>query len=115
MPIGLNTIWQVTDRFSLTLNGQFDWLLSGRQFSDDSSGGVYNDQDEGYGVRVSVKAQADFNKIGVFVEPFWRYWQIQNSQPQYFKVWYSGAWHLVEEREPYNKTQELGLRVGISF
>ncbi len=115
MPLGLQAAYQVTDRFSLALNGQFDWLLSGQQFSDDSSGGVYNDQDKGYGVRVSVKAQAELGKVGVFVEPFWRYWQIQNSQPQYFKVWYLGAWHLVEEREPYNKTQEWGIRAGITF
>ena len=115
MPLGLNATYQVTDRFSLTLNGQFDWLLSGRQFSDDPSGGVYNDQDKGYGARLSLKAQVDFDKIGVFVEPFWRYWQIQNSQPQYFNVYYDGTWYSVEEREPYNKTQELGLRIGISF
>lgn len=115
MPLGLTAAYRVTDRFTLALNGQFDWLLSGRQFSDDSSGGVYNDQDKGYGVRVSARAQAELSNMGVFVEPFWRYWQIQNSQPQYFRIWSGGAWYWVEEREPYNKTQEWGIRAGITF
>lgn len=121
MPIGLNLVYAPTESFSLTLNGQFDWLLRGNQYSrmtdipgylSDSS----NRQDQGYGVRVSVKAAVNLSRsMGIFIEPFWRYWHIQNSNEQWY--YYNAdptlpAFALIE---PFNTTQEYGIRAGISF
>ena len=65
-----------------------------------------------------MKAEIDFGPFGVFIEPFWRYWKIQNSA----KAWYD----LVDEDgnptgyggyiiEPFNITREYGIRTGITF
>ncbi len=121
LPLGSDLKWQLSERTSLTLNGQFDVLLHGNQYSrvtdlpgfaDDAS----NRQGEGYGIRVSLKAQTDISKsFGVFIEPFWRYWHIQNSDEEWF--YYNGdpsqpAFPLVE---PFNTTHEYGFRVGVAF
>lgn len=121
MPIGAHLVLDVGDHFSLSLNGEFDWLIHGNQNShlDDSwnKDSVSNNQDHGYGVRASVKAELDVGPIGVFVEPFWRYWKIQNSA----KAWYDiydeggeivGTGYIVE---PFNITREYGIRAGITF
>ncbi len=120
LPVGLNFTYAPGERFSLTLNGQFDILLHGNQYSrmtdipgylDDAS----NRQDQGFGARVSVKAALDMKGCGLFIEPFWRYWHIQNSN----EVWYyynadptMPAFALIE---PFNTTHEYGIRAGIMF
>ncbi len=120
MPIGLDFTYAPTPRFSLTLNGQFDWLLHGNQYSrmTDTSGfldDASNSQDQGFGVRVSVKAAVNLHKMGLFIEPFWRYWHIQNSA----EVWYyyngDPSMPAMSLIEPFNTTQEYGIRAGISF
>lgn len=121
VPLGASLEWQVADAFSLSLNGEFDWLIHGNQNSHTgdtfvNADSVSNKQDKGYGVRASIKAEVDMGPFGVFVEPFWRYWKIQNSQ----KVWYEGVdihgdpyeGYIVE---PFNITREYGIRAGITF
>ena len=121
IPLGGSLVWHAGDVFSLSLNGQFDWLIHGNQSSHTgdmfiNADSVSNKQDKGYGVRASVKAEVDMGPFGIFVEPFWRYWKIQNSQ----KVWYEGMdiygnpyeGYIVE---PFNITREYGIRAGITF
>ena len=106
MPLGLQIKYQATDRLKLSLTGQFDWLLAGQQYSDISgTGGITNDQTQGYGVRAGLRADwALTSWANVFVEPFWRYWHVQNSEIC------CGGWY-----EPFNTTREYGVRVGFAF
>ena len=98
-----NTRW-----WGAALNGEFDYLFMGKQMSHLSRLGypddVRNDQRHGFGVRVSLKIQANILRDdSVFIEPFYRYWQIAESKMAYGFV------------EPYNTTEEFGIRLGVSF
>ena len=123
IPLGAFLKYDMTDYLSFTLNGEFDWLIHGNQNShvDDSwnVNSVSNPQHKGYGLRLSFKGKLDMGKFGLFVEPFWRYWKIQNSS----KAWYNlldehgniivpNAGYLVE---PFNITREYGIKAGITF
>ncbi len=87
------------------LRGEFDYLLVGWQNSHMTTGKLRHDQHEGYGLRVSTKLQVnlDGKKTGLFVEPFYRYWNIRDSQER-------GGY-----MEPHNTTKEIGLRAGLTF
>ena len=91
--------------WELDLRGELDYLLFGWQNSHISGDNIRHDQHSGYGLRLSAKVQVnlDGKKTGVFVEPFYRYWDIQDSEGN------SGY------MEPHNTTKEVGLRAGITF
>ena len=112
IPVGFNLNKQMGGGFSLTLNAQGDILLSGRQISKiDGIDNVHNTQDEGYGLRASLRIQRDFGGFGIFAEPFYRYWHIQTSEPQY----YTDGYYVYTLTEPKNETREAGIKIGIMF
>lgn len=113
MPIGLKAKQELSNGWSLSANGQLDVLLSGRQSSKDIGGelSIRNKQDEGYGLRGSVKLQKDFKNFGIFAEPFIRYWHIQNSD----KALVTDGVYIYEFVEPKNETREYGLKIGLVF
>ncbi len=100
IPLGAHLEWDMTQQFTLTFKGEFDWMVYGNNNSGDD---LSFKQSQGYGLRVSAKGQINLDKIGVFMEPFYRYWHIQNSTVEYGYV------------EPKNNTKEYGLRLGIAF
>ncbi|MBR2082847.1 MAG: hypothetical protein IJ876_07605 [Elusimicrobiaceae bacterium] len=120
LPIGTDLKYTLNDRVTLSVNGQFDILLHGNQYSrmtdlemfmDDAS----NRQSQGYGIRASAKASVDLGKIGVFMEPFWRYWHIQNSSVETFYYDRDPSNPGLDLWEPFNTTHEYGIRAGIMF
>lgn len=114
-PIGFFGKYNGPDGWTLSLNGEFDYLIKGRQYSGDSA--YYKDtthhQSDGYGVRAGFRIAKEFNSMGVFVEPFWRYWHIQNSDIEI--SWRKDIPYGVSSLEPKNHTHEYGLKAGISF
>ena len=90
--------------WEFALRGELDYLLFGWQKSH-MSPTIRHDQHEGFGLRISAKVQLnlDGNKSGLFVEPFYRSWEIQDSEV-------SGGY-----LEPHNTTEEYGIRAGITF
>ncbi len=118
MPIGMNLKYRTENGWQVVLNGEFDWLLRGTQYSGEMMGildGNTNDQNEGYGVRVSLKAEKSLGKVGLFIEPFWRYWHIQNSTIGHKDIIGAPGWFMDGFYEPKNYTHEYGLKAGISF
>ena len=87
------------------LRGELDYLLFGWQNSHMLGGNIRHEQHEGFGLRVSAKAQVNLGggKTGIFVEPFYRMWNIGESE--------SNGGYI----EPHNTTKEAGLRAGITF
>ncbi|MBR4592460.1 MAG: hypothetical protein IKO35_04555 [Elusimicrobiaceae bacterium] len=87
------------------LRAELDYLLFGWQNSHMDTGNLRHEQHEGYGFRLSAKVQVnlDGRKTGIFVEPFYRFWDIQDSE--------SNGHYM----EPHNTTKEFGLRAGITF
>ena len=121
VPLGLNLTFEMGSSSRFTVNGQFDWLIPGNQNShvDDTwnVGSVSNKQDKGFGLRVSGKLETDLGGIGIFVEPFYRYWKIQNSDKVTYYEYDPGtsAWYEGQMWEPFNITREYGIRAGITF
>ena len=119
MPVDMAFKYQLNNRFNLALKTEFDFLVSGQQYSGPIVGyesmGVYNSQEQGYGLRASLKLSATAGFAEFFIEPFWRYWQIQNSDEaeQYIKI--GGTWYEQVVYEPFNTTQEYGVKVGVKF
>ena len=69
------------------------------------------EREEGYGLRGSVKLEKRFSKFGIFVEPFIRYWHIQNSEEAYAQM----GPYVITIIEPKNETREYGLKIGLTF
>lgn len=120
MPIGFNTNYKVNEYFKIAFKTEFDYLLSGEQYSGeivgyDVSESVRHSQEQGYGLRAGLRFSAMISSAEVFVEPFWRYWHIQNSEKEYQYVKIGGTWYQQLTYEPFNTTQEYGVKVGIAF
>ena len=110
-PMGVDARFKLVRNWNLTLKGEFDLLLFGQQTSNlgDVMPGLpvlTFEQNSGYGWRFSARAEKGFKKFGLFAEPFFRYWSINQSEPDgYFYAFI----------EPYNETVELGIKVGLIF
>lgn len=121
MPIGGRLTMDMGSHIRLTLGGEIDWLIRGNQNSHIRGGNfdsLSNRQEKGYGVRVNAKLETEIWKLGAFIEPFWRYWKIQNSKPvTVYEVDGSGnpTGNTMDFWEPKNYTREYGIRVGITF
>ena len=98
MPVGYQ-FHQITDApwsFGATIEG--DLLLFGVQKSDLGYLDVSNDQHEGLGFRAAVKLQKKSENCIFSIEPFFRYWDIDDSDVE------NGFY------EPANETTEFGIQ-----
>lgn len=117
LPIGIDVHGPLNEEWYANFNIEFDVFLQGRQKSHlgDAIAGlntVNNDQENGYGVRGSLRFMKDNEKADLFIEPFVRYWHIDDSDIS--AVTYGGV--LVGYGlEPENKTLEVGAKVGLNF
>lgn len=106
LPMGVDLKQPLGPAWALGLNGEFDVFLYGHQksFVDTTSGSVAkNVQNEGYGLRASLRLEKTANPIGFSLEPFVRYWDIENSD-----IADGGM-------EPSNTTREIGVKMGMIF
>ncbi|MBO7605100.1 MAG: hypothetical protein J6S61_01355 [Elusimicrobiaceae bacterium] len=131
IPIGFRLVKGSDGGFKISFISEFDWLIHGEQasqignvveqmFPEVETNYVYNYQRRGWGARFSVKLEAPVTKhAGIFVEPYFRMWKIQNSSwgegdvhtyEGYYEYWYN-----IPFKEPFNVTKELGIRAGIYF
>ena len=95
----------VSGIWGFSFKGEIDYLLYGWQYSHMPKGTVRNKQHSGYGLRISakIKLNLDRKKTYIFVEPFYRFWNIQDSD-------INGGY-----LEPHNTTKESGICMGIIF
>jgi len=108
LPAGMRARFRLVNKWDLILTGEYDIFLSGRQESD-IAGAIINDQQTGYGLRASAQLAKNFGGISLFVEPFFRYWNIGDSEAAYS---YALGEYLYE---PANHTNEYGVKIGIGF
>jgi hypothetical protein len=103
---------------------EYDFWLNGEQAShfedmyDDTgvSAGwdpVYNKQEKGFGLRGSLKIDKAFSRMKLGIEPYYRYWKVEDSEKQV--VTGPGVLGVNEVFEPQNITQEIGVKVGLIF
>jgi hypothetical protein len=117
IPFGVKAKVSLPRNWALTLGGELDWLLMGKQNSRMSDiNPYYNnltfDQSNGYGARLSARGDKAFKKTGIFIEPFFRYWNIKESDPAVLTF---GGAPVGMYVEPDNTTTEFGLRAGLFF
>lgn len=116
-PIGIEAVTNFNNGWSLGAAIEYDVLLWGKQKSHlgDFLPGlnvVENEQNTGYGVRGSIKFVKKSGKIDFILEPFIRYWNINESKVA--DVTYYGA-YLTSAVEPKNNSTEIGLKFMIGF
>jgi hypothetical protein len=73
---------------------------------------MVNRQDNGYGLRGSIKFLKKGSVVDYYVEPYIRYWNIEQSKGQYMSI--DGKAPLIYA-EPANSTTEVGSKFGIQF
>jgi hypothetical protein len=91
--------------WSFGFGAEFDLLIMGNQRShlsdyDPTQPDIDNHQNSGHGYRASVKLQHKGKKAIFIVEPFFRYWDIDDSEVEY------GVYY-----EPANETTEYGIQL----
>jgi hypothetical protein len=115
-PIGLTGWTQLGRGWLLGITAEYDYLWVGMQKShlgDAVSGAptVENRQKTGYGLRGSVKFQKKLAGIGLNIEPFIRYWNIDRSEDA------TGTFPGIRftAYEPHNDSLEYGLNLSFVF
>lgn len=110
-PIGLENIIVLDGDWSIGGTAEFDLFLYGLQKSHLGYLTIDNRQKEGYGVRGSVRFQKKGKEVDWAIEPFIRYWWIDDSDSEYFyyESFYEEFW------EPENNSTEYGVRFVVKF
>ena len=116
LPLGVETLHQITSRWKIAANLEWDIFLYGEQtsyLSDVNSGypDLENNQDRGYGVRGSTKIIKEGDNVNLFCEPFFRYWRIHDSDV----VTAIGNTYAASGLEPDNNTTEYGVKFGLQY
>ena len=113
LPVGFNYTYQPNKDWRIVSNAEYDYFISGWQksyLSDVPVPGYFdvrNNQKHGYGVRGSIKFIKILPFVNLSIEPFVRYWHIDDSN-----VANAG---LIDGMEPENTTIESGLKAGVEF
>ena len=115
-PVGIALIKILPEGWTISAEAEFDYLWFGKQKSylSDASAllpDIENDQDQGYGLRGSIRVEKKFVYTSFFVEPFVRYWHISRSDDTIV----AGSGLFVFGYEPKNNTTEIGAMVGLKF
>jgi len=110
LPLGAEMTSQLGDGWSWGLSGELDVFLWGNQSSHSTlfwkfMGWDVDDtyQPRGSGMRGSIKLQKKGDKVDLIIEPFIRYWKINESE-------ITGGGY-----EPTNSTLEAGVRIMLGF
>jgi hypothetical protein len=117
LPIGFETNFPMSSGWSFGTTFEYDIFLGGRQKShlEDVSSSyetLTNDQSSGYGLRGSFRITKVNDGMDIFLEPFVRYWHIDDSDisPTIFSGTIVGY-----GLEPENKSTEYGVKLGLHF
>jgi hypothetical protein len=116
-PIGIETITELDDVWSMGVTVEFDYFWKGIQKShlsdaDPLFNDLENDQDDGYGVRGSIKLLKKGEMINLIIEPYVRYWNIKKSEEE--PVTFAGV-IFGSGCEPKNNSTEIGGKIAVQF
>lgn len=111
-PIGVEIITPLENGWSVGVMFEYDYFWKGKQKSHlGEIPGYYdieNDQNDGYGLRGSVKFQKKGDRIDYAIEPFIRYWNIKDSEITTDPA--GRSW-----MEPKNNSTEFGVKFAAKF
>jgi len=110
IPVGCEFVFRSYGKWLMTLTAEYDWFIKGQQTSElgrfRGLRDVENDQDHGSGFRASLRLDHENERF--FIEPYFRLWNIGKSEVEHAG---SGFYVL----EPKNRTQEIGVNLGMAF
>ena len=117
-PVGIEVITSLEDGWSIGATAEYDFFWWGRQIShlsgiDSTIGDMENDQKKGYGIRGSVKVQKQIKDrtLIIVIEPYIRYWNIEDSETSFFRA--GSVWDLGWEAA--NNSMEIGSKIAMKF
>lgn len=120
LPMGAYAAFDMPNNWETDFNAEYDILLQGMQKSFLSDGNQFfgsnypdlvNHQDHGFGVRASVKFLKRGCVVDFYVEPYVRFWNIEQSKEE--TILLDGTMQSLVE--PKNNTTEVGSKFGIQF
>jgi len=125
LPLGVIHRFAINDdRAKIETTLEYDYLISGNQYSGLSSlngsrgGNTYsgipnsnNTQNSGYGLNLTVMYKEDSWGVG----PYFKYWNIQQSQTNTAVITINGTRYNSSAYEPANNTKEYGLKAIYRF
>ena len=114
IPLGLNVDFSLTREWSVSVLGEYDFLLKGIQQTYSKIDYVKHRQNQGYGLRSEVLLNRSFNKHVLSIGPFINYWNIKQSNAAANILNSSGAIRSYSV-EPKNTTTELGIKIKYGF
>ncbi len=112
-PIGITTKTALDNGWFIGVTMEYDFFWSGVQKSylsdvDSRIGDVENDQHNGYGLRASLI----FQNSTFVIEPFFRYWNIEDSDAAFITAL---GRPIAIGIEPENNSTEIGLKAAYIF
>ena len=114
LPVTLTHTRRLANGNELAFTAEYDLFLSGKHVSDLTPfdmGRITNTQNSGYGLRASVAYAGSATRFDWVVEPYLRYWDIDDSDP----VVLLGQDAIGLLWEPANTTTELGVQARFVF
>lgn len=117
IPAGIEAVADLGNNWFLGANLEYDCFLWGIQKSDLSDvdpgfNDVENKQTSGYGFRGSISITKKYKKAGYVIEPYIRYWNIEDSGIE--PVTYHGT-YVIYGIEPCNNSTEIGCKLAVTF
>lgn len=112
-PVGIKIKMQYAKGWSLTPEFEYDFFWHGEQESETgylaaNRDNIVNDQEEGYGYRLSLTLAKKTVQAGYSFQVFYRYWDIEDSKITLDS--FGAPWI-----EPENDTVEYGVNFSILF
>ncbi len=116
-PLGVTVSKQLNADWQISLNGEYDIFIQGKQKSHLSDvsplvGDITNTQDEGFGARGFIEAKKFGDRYNFVISPYVRYWDIKDSDLAFIGVFNGIAYGGME---PANTSFESGLKIGFEF
>lgn len=139
MPFGFLSHHRIKNHWTVDITMEYDLLLQGWQRNHYEDGGLQIvdgdtgipyaldsldfQQDRGYGLRAAIKFIREGEKFTLFIEPFFNFWRIADSDPRQFtsesghyRWFYDAAYTLpIMGLQDKSYTQEAGIRAGFHF
>ena len=121
IPIGVKRRDKLQSKAILETTAEFDYLIYGNQFSGlsmlnshgySSVPDINNKQNSGYGLYLSAIYK---NDDGWSYGPYYKYWNIAESEKVYAEFKSGSTWYSGYAYEPANTTNEYGFKVMYKF
>jgi hypothetical protein len=119
VPVGLAATFGLGGRGTLTLSGQYNWVVGGEAKSDLSGvdpilPDLKLDLENGHGLEASAMFTLPIGGNAIAFGPFVRHWRIDQSE-SFVLTDPEGSGERIEFLEPKNRTTELGVRLTFAF